>query len=259
MSIIKTKEDLENLRYSCKVLMSCHHHIKKILKAGISASKLNDFAIEFGEKYDAKPNFLGYKGFPHSVTVSINDEVVHGFASPEKIIPDNSLVKLDMGFEYKGMHSDAAKTYIVGKVDKEVEEMVEVTKKALWAGISKVKAGVRVGDIGSVIDRVAVDNGYGNVKELTGHGLGYKLHDDPYIPNFGVKGKGVKLFENKLIAIEPMFILGGDSRIDFDEDDGWTVTTRDGTWSAHEEHDVLVTKDGCEVLTDIKKEDLFDF
>ena len=261
MSIIKSEEDLNNLRYSCRILMSCHAHLEKMLKDGVSTGDLNRAAISFGKKYDAVPNFLGYDVdgavYDYAITVSINEEVVHGLANDEKIIRDGDVVKIDMGFIYKGMHSDAAKTYIVGGSTPEIRKLVDVTYQALMKGIEQVKHGVRVGDIGYAINKIAIKNGYGNVWQMGGHGLGYLLHDDPFISHIGKKGKGSRLWKNKVIAIEPMFTLGS-GKVEVDSKDGWTARTVDGSIACHWEHDILVTETGCEVLTDIKEKDLLD-
>lgn len=259
MSIIKTQEDLDNLRHSCKILMSAHFHMSKMLRAGMSAKELDDFIHKFAKKYDAKPNFYNYRlpsgeVFNYALTVSINDEVVHGLANSQKIIPNNSVVSLDCGFVYKGMHSDAARTYIIGDVPDKVRKLVEDTRKALEDGCSKIKAGCFTGDIGYAINKVALENGYGNVYDMGGHGLGYKLHDEPFISHIGRNGGGVKLPINKVVAIEPMFTLGS-AKIKIDKKDGWTVRTVDGSISAHIEHDILVKKNGNEILTRDLKED----
>ncbi len=261
MSIIKSEEDLNNLRYSCRILMSCHNHLGKMMRPGVSAGELNRAAIAFGKKYDAIPNFLGYvvdgNRFDYAITVSINDEIVHGLATDDKIVRDGDVVKIDMGFIYKGMHSDAAKTYIVGSVSDEIKQLVDVTYKALLEGIKQVKHRSQIGDIGYVIDKIAKEHGYGNIYQMGGHGLGYKLHDDPFISHIGKKNKGARLWENKVIAIEPMFTLGA-SEIKIDKKDGWTTRTIDGSVACHWEHDILVTKNGYEILTDIKPEDFLE-
>lgn len=256
---MKTQKDLDNLKHSCKILMSCHRHLGKMIKPGVKASELDNFFIEYGKKHGAEPNFLGYQGFKHAITCSIDDEVVHGLSGDDKIIPDNCLVSIDAGYIYKGMHCDAARTYIVGDPGEKAKQLVKAVKDGANAGISKIKSGIRLGDIGNAIDKVAKEQGFGNVYELGGHGVGYVLHDDPFIPHQGRKGKGPKLFENKVIAIEPMFTLGG-SGVVFDKSsgDGWTVKTEDGSLAAHWEENILVTRDGYEILTDIPDHELFD-
>lgn len=259
MAILKSSEDLENLKHSCLILMSCFAKLEAMLKPGISAAELNQFALDYIRSKGGEPSFLGHHGYKYALCVSVNDEVVHGIANPEKIIPDNSVVSLDMGVIYKKMFSDSAKTYIVGSVPEEVQKLVEVTNNACWAGIKTLKAGARVGDIGAAVDKVAQENGLGNVWELGGHGVGYAVWEEPYISHQGTAGKGSRLFENQAICIEPMFTLGN-GEVDFDQtkQDGWTVRTKDHTWSAHSEHTILITKKGCEVLTDIPKEQLMD-
>ena len=259
MAILKSTDDLEKLRFSCKITASCLHHLRKMVKRGISAKVLDDFAHSFFLKHGAVPSFLNYRGlssrpFQFALCTSINEEIVHGFSSVDKIIPDNSVVGLDLGCNYEGLFSDAAVSVIVGDVSTEITMLVENTKKALWEGINTVRAGVRVGDIGFAVNRIAKKHKYGNVYELGGHGVGYSVHEDPFIPNQGQKGKGVRLFENQIICIEPMFNLGGDE-VDF-MNDGWTVKSKDRSVSAHWEHEIIVTKNGCEVLTDIKDEDI---
>lgn len=257
MAIMKTPQDLENLRHSCKILMSTFKWTSKLLKAGADCGDINHFAIDYIRKNGGEPSFLNYNGFKYGVCISINDEVVHGIAPKGKLIPDNSIVKLDMGVIYKGMFSDSARTYIVGKVDEKVEQLVTNTDKALWEGIKEVKNGVRVGDIGFAIDTFAKKHGYGNVYELGGHGVGYAVHEPPFIAHQGQKNKGAKLFENQVICIEPMFTLGsGDVDFDKTKEDGWTVRTSDGSLAAHAEHTILITKKGYEVLTDIPEQDL---
>ncbi|MBC7471641.1 MAG: type I methionyl aminopeptidase [candidate division SR1 bacterium] len=257
MAILKNQEDLQNLRHSCLILMSCFYHLGNMLKPGISAGELDRFAIDFIRKHDAEPSFLGYNGFKYALCTSINSEVVHGLSNDEKIIPDNCIVSLDLGAIYKNMYSDSAKTYIVGTVSEKTKQLVETTEKALFEGIKKIKAGNRTGDLGYAINNVAKKAGFGNVLELGGHGVGYAVHEEPFIQHSGLPGKGVRLFENQVIAVEPMFTMGS-GKVDFDDtaSDGWTVRTEDNSLSAHSEHTILVTKKGCEVLTDIPLEKL---
>jgi methionyl aminopeptidase len=255
MAILKNNQDLENLKYSCRILMSCYEHLEDMLRPGISASELDDFAIKFIRSYDAEPSFLGYQGFGYALCTSVNNEVVHGLSNKDKIIPDNSLVSLDLGVVYKGMFSDSAKTFVLGDVPTAAIKLVEKTEMALMEGIKTVKAGKKIGDIGFAINQVAQKNGLGNVLDLGGHGVGYAVHESPFIMNSGRQGVGATLFENQVIAIEPMFTLGSNG-VDFDEStsDGWTVRTSDGSLSAHFEHTVLVTKKGHEILTIIEKD-----
>jgi methionyl aminopeptidase len=255
MAILKNSTDLENLKHSSLILMSCFSYLESLVKPGISAGELDRAAISFIRKHGGEPSFLGYNGFKYALCTSINNEVVHGVSTDEKIIPNNSLVSLDLGVVYKGMYSDSAKTYIVGEVSQKAKELVIGTEHALLEGIRHIKAGSRIGDLGYAINNVAKKQGLGNVLELGGHGVGYAVHEEPFIQHSGLPGKGPRLFENQVIAIEPMFTTGSGD-VDFDEttNDGWTVRTSDGSLSAHFEHTILVTKKGCEVLTDISKE-----
>lgn len=256
MSVIRSKEDLENLRHSCRILMSCHRHLQTILKPGISAEEIDKFCEEFGKKHGATPAFKTVKDFKYTINFSVDDEITHGLPVKGKVLKDNCLLKIDTGFVYKGMFSDSAQTYIIGQPKTEDIKMSEITKQAMCAGIEQVRAGCTLGDIGNAIDSIAKKYGYGNIRDLGGHGLGYSLHDAPFVPHYGKKGKGLKLFENKIIAIEPMFTLGGNEITVLK--DGWTIKTLDGSHSAQWEADVLVTKNGFEVLTDIKDEDILD-
>jgi methionyl aminopeptidase len=258
MSIIKNQIDLDNLRHSARILASCLHHVQQRAKAGTVTSELNDFAIDFIRSYDSEPAFLGLYGFPTALIVEINDTVVHGIPSPELILPDNCVVSFDCGVKYKGMFSDACVLGTIGTVDERIQNLVAKTRESLMAGIKSVKAGNRVGDIGNAVDSVLSKAGLGNVLELGGHGLGYKPHDDPFISHAGRQGKGAKLFENMVIAIEPMVTLGDGSVVHTDIP-GSSVThvrTPNGEWSAHIEHTILVTKTGYEILTELKEGEL---
>ncbi len=258
MSIIKNQIDLDNLRYSARILASCLHHVQTKAKVGTITSELNEFAIDFIRSYDAEPAFLGLYGFPTALIVEINDVVVHGIPSPELIIPDNCVVSFDCGVKYKGMFSDACVLGVVGTVDDRITNLVAKTRESLMAGIKQVKAGNRVGDIGCAVDNVLTKAGLGNVLELGGHGLGYKPHDDPFISHAGRQGKGAKLFENMVIAIEPMVTLG-DGSVVHSSIPGSSVTqvrTPNGEWSAHIEHSILVTKNSYEILTELKEGEL---
>jgi methionyl aminopeptidase len=255
MSIIQTPEDLQNLRHSSLILASCLDLLGRTLQPGLKASELDKLADTFIRDHGGIPSFKGYQGYPYSLCLSVNQEVVHGLPSETKIIPDRGLVSLDLGVVYKGMYSDSAVTHQVGELTARQQDLVKITKQALWKGISVLKAGARLGDIGYEVDLEAKKAGFGNVLEFGGHGLGYQIHDDPFILHAGRRGKGSRLFENQVIAIEPMFTLGS-GQVNISEEDGWTVATQDGSWSAHFEHTILITKKGYEVLTDVPKENL---
>ena len=257
MSIIKNQEDLANLKHSARILGSVLYHVKNKAKAGMKASELNQFAIDFILRNDAKPAFLGLYGYPFALITEINDVIVHGLSDENTLIPEVCVVSFDCGVIYKNMYSDACVLTTIGEVSDEVKMLVVKTEESLWAGINVVKAGKRTGDIGFAVDNVLMKAGLGNVTDLGGHGLGYKPHDEPFISHRGMQGRGDRLFENMVIAIEPMTILGGSGKITETPIAGSQVTTirsANGNWGAHIEHTVLVTKNGREVLTDIPLE-----
>lgn len=256
MSIIKSKEDLEKLRHSCLILRSCLYHVENMVTPGISAGKLNTFAKEFIHDHKGLPAFQGLYGYPYTLITELNEEVVHGMSPDDKIIPDKCVVSFDCGVIYDGLYSDMCVLMTVGEVSPEAKFLVEKTNEALWAGINQVKAGKRVGDIGWAVDNVISKAGLGNVLDLGGHGLGYKPHDEPHITHAGERGRGARLFENQVIAIEPMVTLGS-GEVDFIPVKGSgvdIVVSKERVLAAHVEHTILVTKTGHEVLTDIAKE-----
>jgi methionyl aminopeptidase len=252
--IIQNKEEYQNLKISGQILASCIFHLTKMIKAGINAKQLDDFAYQFITSYDATPSFLGYDGFKYSICTSVDNEIAHGLSNEQKIIKENSVVNLDVGVNYKSMITDSGYTIAVGDVVKhEIENLLKGTKEALQKGVSRVKSGARLGDIGEIIDQTAKKYKLGNVYELGGHGVGKSVHEEPFIANFGTSGKGQRLFENQVIAIEPLFTTGkGDAIFDETSEDGWTVRTADNSTCAQFEHTVIVTKKGFEILTDFE-------
>ena len=255
---MKNTQDIETLRYSSKILRSCMYMLEDMIRPGMNAAQLDKAAIEYIRSHDAEPSFLGYQGFKYALCTSINNEVVHGVSTDTKIIPENGIVSLDLGVEYKGLFSDMAMTFVMGAIDPHVQMLVDKTKESLYAAIATVKSGCKLGDLGFAAGEVAKKSGFGNVLELGGHGVGYAVHEEPYIMHSGTPGKGQRLFENQVIAIEPM-LTAGSGEVQFDEsaEDGWTVRTADGSLAAHWEHTVLVTKKGYEVLTDLTREECF--
>lgn len=244
----KTQQEIELMRQSGKILSNVLNLIEKEIKPGMSTKDLSNIAAKELERLGGQPTFLGYQGFPDVLCVSINDEVVHGIPSEKRIIQDGDLVGLDFGVTYQGMITDSARTVIVGKAKQRQHILlVERTKESLMAGIKAVHDGIRTGDIGSAVEGVLDKYNYGIVRDLVGHGVGHQLHEDPNIPNYGRKGTGPWLSKDMTIAIEPMVTLGGDDVVV--ADDGWTILTKDGSWAAHFENTVLITKDGYEILT----------
>ncbi len=251
---LKTKEEIEALRRGGQKLYLVIEETSKFIKPGVSTDELNKIADELIRRHGGKPAFLNYtpagakRPYPASICISINDEIVHGIPNENpKIIKEGDLVTLDGGVIYEGLYTDHARTFIVGEVSKEVKKLVTKTHEALYAGIRECHVGNKVGDIGSAIVRVAKDAGLSVVKDLTGHGVGYGVHEDPYVPNEGKSGTGEVLEEGLVIAIEPMFSLG-DPYIKTAKD-GYTYLTKDGSLSAQFEHTVAITNSGPLILT----------
>jgi methionyl aminopeptidase len=250
--MIKTKDEIGKIREGGKILHGILRAAAAMVKPGISTAELNDFAEKEIIKAGGRPSFKNYgekdNPFPAGLCTSINEVVVHGIPSKKEILKEGDIVGLDIGMEYKGLYTDTAITVPVGKVNKEVEKLLDVTQKALQAGIDQARPGNRVGDIGAAIEAHANKTKLGVIRDLVGHGVGYGVHEDPLIPNFGRPHTGKELKEGMVLAIEPMFTLGG-YRLVFDEGDGWTISTADGKYSAHFEHTIAITKDKAEILT----------
>lgn len=253
MIILKTKEEIKIMREGGKRLAAILRQLSTKIQPGVSSLDIDALAYELATKGGDKPAFLGYKpegvkkAYKASVCISINDEVVHGIPGPHKIFKDGDVVALDMGLIHQGLITDSAITLIVGSGDTEAKKLVESTKTALKRGIEAIAPGKTVGDIGYAIEKFVEPLGYGQAEGLAGHGVGHKLHEDPYVPNTGKRGEGDILKPGMVIAIEPMLNEGTDEVV-FDKD-GYTVRTADGRRSAHFEHTVAVTEDGYEVLT----------
>jgi methionyl aminopeptidase len=242
----KSREEIELIKESADILGRAHGEIAKLIKPGINTNKLDKLAEEFIKDNGGVPSFKNYNGFPYTLCVSPNEQVVHGFPS-DKDLEDGDVLSIDCGVFYKGFHSDSAYTYAVGNVTGDVKQLLKVTKESLYKGIEKAVVGNRTGDIGFAIQDFVEGYGYTVVRELVGHGVGESLHESPEVPNYGKRGRGAKLKEGMVIAIEPMINLG--KRAIVQENDGWTIRTKDRAPSAHFEHTVAVTKDGVEVLT----------
>lgn len=246
MITIKSPREIEFMKIAGEIVGNTHHYLEKYIKPGITTKELDRLAEEFIIKSGATPSFKNLYGFPGSICISINEEVVHGIPGTRKL-KNGDIVTLDIGACYKGYHGDSAWTYAVGKISDEKAELMKQTEEALFKGLSVIKEGVHVGDIGAAVEAYALKHNLGVVKELTGHGIGSSVHEDPDIPNYGKKGKGPVLKEGMTIAVEPMLNLG--TADVFILDDDWTIITADNLPSAHFEHTVLVTKDGYTILT----------
>lgn len=244
---VKTRDEIDKMREAGKILADVLKILKKNTKAGMSTKDLSILSLKEVKSHGAKPAFLGYQGYPEAICISINDEVVHGIPSKNKIISRGDLVSLDFGVELDGMIVDGAISFVIGDASKEIKNLIKNTEESLMIGLKQIKDGCRVGDIGSAIENVLRKNNHGIVVDLVGHGVGHAIHEDPNIPNFGKKNSGPMLQEGMTIAVEPMATLGnGDVFVD---SDGWTVKTKDGSIACHFEHTVLITKNGYEILT----------
>ena len=244
---IKSEREIQLMRESCKILAKVHEELGKAIKPGITTKDIDILAEKLIRSYDCIPNFLNYNGYPASVCVSVNEEVVHGIPTTQRILMEGDIVSLDCGCIYKGYHSDAARTYAVGNVSREVQQLMDVTKQAFFEGIKMAKAGNHLYDISNAIDDYVTPFGYGIVKDLVGHGIGTSLHEDPQIPNFRQKRKGILLQPGMTLAIEPMINMGT-WEVEWLDDD-WTVVSRDGLPSAHYENTILITDGEPEILT----------
>ena len=245
MISIKSDREIELMKKAGHINYLTHMHLKKYLKPGITTDKLNTIADKFIRSQGGIPATLGYEGYPKSICISINDEVVHGIASQRKI-KNGDIVTFDIVVSYKGYQADSAKTFIVGNVTKDVENLVINTEKSLYEGLKVIKNGVKVSAIGGAIENYAKKCGLSVIHELCGHGIGTNMHEDPDVPNYYTNDKTI-LKSGMTIAVEPMLALG--KRKVYMEDDDWTIKTYDQKASAHFEHTVLVTDDGYEILT----------
>ena len=245
--IIKSQEEIELMREAGRLLAMTHKELKKIIKPGITTMDIEKKGEEIIRSFGCIPSFLNYNGYPASICVSVNDEVVHGIPSKERYLEDGDIVSLDAGLIYKGYHSDAARTHGVGEISEEAKKLIQVTKESFFEGIKNAMPGKYLVDIARGIQKHAENNGFSVVRDLCGHGIGKNLHEDPQILNYVTFRKGTKLKEGMALAIEPM-INEGNHHVAWLDDD-WTVVTADGSLSAHYENTVIITKDGCEILT----------
>lgn len=224
---------------------------RDMVRPGISTYEIDQAIRKYIEKCGAVPAFLGYGGFPASACISINDEVIHGIPSKDRILKDGDIVKIDTGATYHGYVGDSARTIPVGTVSEEAKRLIEVTRNSFWAGIEALKAGNRLGDVGSAIDTLVRKNGFSTVKRYVGHGIGMDMHEQPDVPNYGTPGRGIRLCAGMTLAIEPMVNVGACDVVELK--DGWTVKTADGSLSAHYENTVALTSNGVLILTEVEK------
>ena len=244
---IKSEREIELMAEAGKILERVHNELEKALHPGMSTKDIDTLGEEIIRSYGCIPSFLNYNGYPASICVSVNQEVVHGIPDKHRIIHEGDIVSLDAGVIYKGYNSDAARTHAVGNISEEAKRLIEVTKQSFFEGIKLAVPGNHLFDISEAIQKYVESNGYSVVRDLVGHGIGTHLHEDPQIPNFKQRRKGMKLRPGMTLAIEPMVNEGSYDVVWLDDD--WTVVTEDGSLAAHYENTIVITEDGCEILT----------
>lgn len=244
---IKSEREIELMRESCRLLAIVHKELGESIRPGMSTLDIDTLGENLIHKLGCVPNFKNYNGYPASICVSVNDEVVHGIPDKNRILQEGDIVSLDAGLIYQGYHSDAARTYGVGQITPEAQKLIDVTRESFFAGIKMAKAGNHLHDISNAIDAYVRPHGYGIVRDLVGHGIGRKLHEAPEIPNYAKRSRGIKLRAGMTLAVEPMINMGDADVVWLDDD--WTVVTEDGSWSAHYENTILITDGEPEILT----------
>ena len=247
MVTVKSPAQLDAMRRAGAILRDTLDLLVESVQIGMSTYDIDMIARDFIKKQHAIPSFLNYDGFPGAVCTSIDEEVVHGIPSKHRILQNGMLLKLDCGAGIDGVHSDAARTVCVGHVSEEKRRLAEVCKQSFFEGMKVLKDGTRLGDLGHAIQSHVEANGFSVVRDLVGHGIGTRVHEDPNVPNYGVEGRGARLFKNMTIAVEPMINVGT-YRVECLQD-GWTIVTADGKPSAHYENTVAITENGVEILT----------
>ncbi len=244
---LKNSLQIAEMKKAGRITAEAMEAAREVIREGISTYEIDRVIRRYIERNGARPTFLGYGGFPGSACISINDEVIHGIPSRNKILKEGDIVKVDVGAFYRGFTGDMARTFPVGKISDEAQRLIDVTKRSFYCGMENFQDGNRIGDIGSAVQKCVEDAGFSVVRKYVGHGVGHELHEDPEVPNFGTAGRGVKLCVGMTLAIEPMVNIG---RYDVKEmSDGWTVKTADGTLSAHYENSVALTPEGPVILT----------
>lgn len=244
---IKSAREIDLMREAGRILAIVHDELGKAIRPGMSTKDIDRLGEDLIRSYDCVPNFLNYNGYPASICVSVNEEVVHGIPHDDRILKEGDIVSLDAGLIYKGYHSDAARTYAVGQISPEAKKLITVTKQSFFEGIKMAKAGNHLYDISNAVDAYVTSYGYGIVRALVGHGIGTKLHEEPQIPNFAQKRKGLRLQPGMTLAVEPMINMGTGDVVWLD--DKWTVVTTDNAYSAHYENTIVITDGEPEILT----------
>ncbi len=248
----KSRDEIKRMKHAGYIVALVHQKMKEVVVPGISTKELNEIAMKIIKENRAIPTFLGYSGFPACICTSINEQVVHGIPSEKAILKEGDIIAIDVGATYGGMVGDSAWSYRVGKVSPEVDKLMKTTEESLFAGIEQMRPGNVLDDISKAVEAVAVREGYGIVRQYGGHGVGHEMHEDPFLFNYSV-GDSTLIKSNMAIAIEPMLNLGCDDVV-VNEEDGWTVSTKDGKPSAHFEHTVIATDDGPIITTTLNQE-----
>ena len=249
MIVLKTARELSVMKEACRISAGALQVIGQAIEPGVTTGELDRMAEKYILSQGAKPNFKNYQGYPATACISINNEVIHGIPSNKRKIAAGDIVSVDLGALYEGYHGDNAATFAVGDVTSEAKRLIDTTRESLYEGIKFARAGGRIGDISSAIQRYVESRGFSVVRDFVGHGIGTQLHESPEIPNFGTPGKGIRLLPGMTIAIEPMINIGSHEVKVLP--DGWTVLTKDGSLSAHFEHTVAITPDGPLIMTQV--------
>ncbi len=253
MIFLKSRQEIEIMRTANRIVSEILAEIRERVVPGVSTGEIDKIATELIRKKGVRSAFKGYQirpgvtPFPATICISLNDEVVHGIPSPQRIIKEGDVVSLDFGVIYKDFYGDAAVTFVMGEVDENIRRLIQTTAAALEAGITQATVGNRLGDVSAAVQERVEQEGFSVVREFVGHGVGRRLHEDPPVPNYGTRERGVRLREGMVLAIEPMVNMGGSDVVM--KSDGWTAVTRDGILSAHFEHSVAITEKGPEVLS----------
>lgn len=249
MIVLKSSRELELMKEACQISAEALMVAGEAVKPGVSTKEIDEIAYRFIKKHGATPNFLNYGGFPATACISINDEVIHGIPSADRIIHEGDIVSIDLGAAKNGYNGDNAATFVAGTCSPEAKRLMDTTRESLYKGIEQAVPGNRIGDISNAVQTYCEERGYGVVRDYVGHGVGTKLHEEPSVPNFGHAGRGIRLLPGMTLAIEPMINLGTYKVKQLS--DGWTVKTADGKLSAHFEHTIAVTSNGPVILTKV--------
>ena len=247
MIVLKTRREIELLREAGRISAGALKIAGEAVQPGVSTWEIDEIARKYILKQGAKPNFLHYNGFPATACISVNEEVIHGIPSRNRILREGDIVSIDLGAVLHGYHGDNAATFACGKISDEAQRLIDTTRESLYVGLSKAIGGGRVGDIGAAVSEYCESRGFGVVRDFTGHGVGRNLHEDPAVPNYGTAGRGARLLPGMVIAIEPM-ITAGTYKVKV-LPDGWTTVTLDGKLAAHFENTVAITDGACDILT----------